>query len=153
MNSIDAVISWVDGYDPAYQQKLTSFCEQQGIEKNVAVEPTRTHQSNEIHYCLHALRRFAPWIRTIYIVTNQQIPPTVSALQGTPFGQKIKIIDPCCGSGTFTITLLEQLEKYKINKVEALKNNVFFYDVDKISVLTTLINLFEYFKRDNIIMS
>ncbi len=93
MNSIDAVISWVDGYDPAYQQKLTSFCEQQGIEKNVAVEPTRTHQSNEIHYCLHALRRFAPWIRTIYIVTNQQIPPTVSALQGTPFGQKIKIID------------------------------------------------------------
>ena len=64
--------------------------------------------------------------------------------------KKIKIIDPCCGSGTFTITLLEQLEKYKINKIEALKNNVFFYDVDKISVLITLINLFEYFQRDNI---
>jgi methylase of polypeptide subunit release factors len=64
--------------------------------------------------------------------------------------KKIKIIDPCCGSGTFTITLLDQLEKYKINKIEALKNNVFFYDVDKISVLITLINLLEYFKRDNI---
>ncbi|EHL29331.1 Stealth CR1 domain-containing protein [Legionella drancourtii] len=93
MNSIDAVISWVDGYDPAYQQKLRAFCAQQGIEPHTAVEPTRIHQRNEIHYCLHALRRFAPWIRTIYIITNQQIPPTVTALQGTEFGNKIKIID------------------------------------------------------------
>lgn len=93
MNSIDAVISWVDGYDPAYQQKLRTFCAQQGIEPHAAVEPTRIHQCNEIHYCLHSLRRFAPWIRTIYIITNQQIPPTISALQGTEFGNKIKIID------------------------------------------------------------
>ena len=62
---------------------------------------------------------------------------------------EVKIIDPCCGSGTFTITLLEELEKYKVNKIEALKNNVFFYDIDKISVLITLINILEYFKRDN----
>lgn len=93
MNSIDAVISWVNGYDPVYQQKLQSFCAQQGINHSVAVEPTRINQLNEIHYCLHALRRFAPWIRTIYIVTNQHIPPTVTALQGTAFGNKIKIID------------------------------------------------------------
>lgn len=93
MIPIDAVISWVDGYAPAYQQKLKSFCAKMGIDQNMAVEPTRIHQVNEIHYCLHALRRFAPWIRTIYIVTNQQVPPTVTALQGTPFGNKIKIID------------------------------------------------------------
>lgn len=93
MNSIDAVISWVDGYDPVYQQKLRTFCSQQGIEPRVAVEPTRIQQCNEIHYCLHALRRFAPWIRTIYIITNQQIPPTVTALRGSTFGNKIKIID------------------------------------------------------------
>lgn len=93
MNSIDAVISWVNGYDPAYQHKLRSFCDQQSIDPNIAIEPTRINQCNEIHYCLHALRRFAPWIRTIYIVTNQQIPQTVTDLQGTTFGNKIKIID------------------------------------------------------------
>lgn len=93
MNSIDAVISWVDGYDPGYQQKLRSFCAEKGLDQHSAVEPTRIHQCNEIHYCLHGLRRFAPWIRTIYIITNQQIPPTVTALQGTAFGNKIKIID------------------------------------------------------------
>ena len=93
MNSIDAVISWVDGQDPLYQQKLRSFCAEQGLNHQVAVEPTRINQVNEIHYCLHGLRRFAPWIRTIYIVTNQQIPPTVTALQGKAFGNKLKIID------------------------------------------------------------
>jgi hypothetical protein len=93
MNSIDAVISWVDGYDPIYQQKLRTFCSQKGIEPHIAIEPTRIQQCNEIHYCLHALRRFAPWIRTIYIITNQQTPPTVTALDGSAFGNKIKIID------------------------------------------------------------
>ncbi len=93
MKSIDAVISWVDGYDINYQQKLRSFCLQQGIEPHIAVEPTRIQQCNEIHYCLHSLRRFASWIRNIYIITNQQIPPSVTALEGTNFGNKIKIID------------------------------------------------------------
>lgn len=93
MNSIDAVISWVDGYDPAYQQKLRSFCQEKGLDQNIAVEPTRIQQVNEIHYCLLGLRRFAPWIRNIYIITNQQTPPAVTTLQGTPFGDKIKIID------------------------------------------------------------
>jgi hypothetical protein len=93
MNSIDAVIAWVDGYDFNYQQKLRSFCIQQGIEQNIAVEPTRIQQCNEIHYCLRSLCRFAPWIRTIYIITNQQVPQTVIDLQGSTFGNKIKIID------------------------------------------------------------
>jgi hypothetical protein len=93
MNTIDAVISWVDGYDPIFQKKLSTFCRAQGIEPNIAVEPTRIQQKNEIYYCLHALRRFAPWIRTIYIITNQQVPPVVRALQGTPFGNKIQMID------------------------------------------------------------
>ena len=93
MNAIDAVISWVDGYDPIYQQTLKLFCDQNHIDQRMALEPTRIQQCNEIYYCLHALRRFAPWIRNIYIITNQQTPSAVTALQGTPFGDQIKIID------------------------------------------------------------
>lgn len=93
MNSIDAVISWVDGYDLDYQRKLSAFCLEQGIEQKIAVEPTRIQQCNEIYYCLHSLRRFAPWLRSIYIITDQQIPSVVNELQGSSFGDKIKIID------------------------------------------------------------
>jgi hypothetical protein len=90
MSAIDAVISWVDGYDPDYQQRLQAFCASQGIEKDIAVEPTRIQQCDEIYYCLHALQRFAPWIRTIYILTDQQVPPAIGTLS---FRHKIKIID------------------------------------------------------------
>ncbi len=93
MNPIDAVISWVDGYDPVYQEKLKAYCAERGIEKNIAVEPTRIQQCNEIYYCLQSLGHFAPWLRTIYIITNQQIPAAVNALQGTDVAKKIKIID------------------------------------------------------------
>ncbi len=93
LNPIDAVISWVDGYDPAYQQKLRDFCLQQNVDQHVAVEPTRIQQCNEIYFCLHGLRRFAPWIRSIYLITNQQIPDVVKSFSGTPFGDKIKIVD------------------------------------------------------------
>lgn len=87
------MISWVDGYDPIYQQKLKSFCDSQGVKQHIVVEPTRIQQCNEIYYCLEGLRRFAPWIRTIYIITNQQTPKAAMAFAGSDFGNKIKIID------------------------------------------------------------
>ncbi|MFI4918524.1 MAG: hypothetical protein ACHP65_03110 [Legionellales bacterium] len=90
---IDAVISWVDGYEPAYQQKLAGYCIKRGIEQKKVIEPTRIQQCGEIHYCLHSLRRFAPWLRTIYIVTDDQVPSSLAELQNTEFGQKIKIIN------------------------------------------------------------
>ncbi|MFT4059596.1 MAG: hypothetical protein QM652_08620 [Legionella sp.] len=93
MNSIDAVISWVNGYDLNYQKKLSDFCLTLGVEPNTVVEPTRIQQCNEIHYCLHSLFRFAPWLRTIYLITNEQIPQAVLDLQGSPLANKICVID------------------------------------------------------------
>ena len=133
MDCIDAVISWVNGYDPLYQDKLKSFCTQQGIDHTIAVEPTRINQLNEIHYCLHALRRFAPWIRTIYIVTNQQIPPVVTALKGTPFGEKIRIIDQndlLLESG-FTSPVFNSLSiEWLIWRIKGLSNQFLYLNDD-----------------------
>lgn len=91
--NIDAVISWVDGNDPKYQAKLQEFCDAQNINRQSAIEPTRINQNNEIYYCLAFLNKNAPWLRNIFIVTNQQTPAAVYKLQDTYFGNKIKIID------------------------------------------------------------
>ncbi len=90
---MDAVISWVDGYDPNYQAKLNAFCLEQGIPKQQVIEPTRYQQCNEIYFCLLGLKYFAPWINRIYILTNNQKPQALDAFSGTAFGDKIKIID------------------------------------------------------------
>ena len=62
----------------------------------------------------------------------------------------IKIIDPCCGSGSFSITLLEKLIQLGIKPIDALKNNIFFQDIDKLSVALSMINIYEYSKRIDI---
>ncbi len=93
MKPIDAVISWVDGYDPEYQAKLNAFCLAQGLSPKVAIEPTRYQQWNEIYYCLLGLMRNLPWLRRIYILTNAQTPSALEQLPDTAFRNKIKIID------------------------------------------------------------
>lgn len=92
-SSIDAVISWVDGNDPIYQKKLQHFCRKNNINQTQAIEPTRINQVNEIYYCLMLLKKNAPWLRNIYIVTNQQTPRAIYDITDKNFTKKIKIID------------------------------------------------------------
>ncbi len=69
---IDAVITWVDGLDPAHQKKRLKWMNKL-VEKSINFE-MRFIQSNELIYCLRSLIKFAPWIRNIYIVTDDQVP-------------------------------------------------------------------------------
>lgn len=63
---------------------------------------------------------------------------------------KVKISDPCCGSGLFSITLLEELEQHEIHPRDSIKNNIFFGDVDPLSVAISLSNIYRYLEHRNI---
>lgn len=90
--TIDAVITWVNGHDPLHQAKLSHYLATH--RPNLAsAAPTRFNECGEIHYCVHSLLRFAPWIRYIFIVTDNQIPPIFQQLQATAYAQKLHIID------------------------------------------------------------
>lgn len=91
--SIDAVISWVDGSDHKYQEKLQAYCKSQNLNHKTIIEPTRINQNNEIYYCLKLLGRNLPWLRNIYIITNQQTPDAIYKLNDINFSQKIHIVD------------------------------------------------------------
>lgn len=72
---IDAVITWVDGDDPVHREKRLSYVtnKRENMHIDVAGE-TRYRQVGEIAYCVASINRFAPWIRKIYIVTDNQRP-------------------------------------------------------------------------------
>lgn len=93
MKPIDAVISWVDGSDPKYQEKLQDYCKSKKLNHKTIIEPTRINQDNEIYYCLKLLNRNMPWLRNIYIITNQQTPAAIHNLKDKNFSQKIQIVD------------------------------------------------------------
>ena len=72
---IDAVIMWVDGDDPVHRAKRMSYMNQGREAKfdDVAGE-TRYRQVGEINFCVASILRFAPFVRKIFIVTDNQNP-------------------------------------------------------------------------------
>ena len=88
---IDAVLTWVDGEDPAHVAKRRSHDPGFGA---AGVEPTRFASRDEIRFSLMALLKFAPWLRKIHIVTDGQIPGVVQELWTDPaLRDRIKIVD------------------------------------------------------------
>ena len=90
---VDAVITWVDGHDDAHATKLANYFTSQGISRPETAAPTRFNQCGEIDYCVNSLLRYAPWIRTIYIVTDEQTPSLMKRFVGTPQQNKLKLVD------------------------------------------------------------
>lgn len=72
---IDLVYLWVDGTDPAWLAKKNA-CLPAGeqVRADVAGE-CRYVENDELRYSLRSVERYAPWVRRIYIVTDEQTPP------------------------------------------------------------------------------
>ena len=91
---IDAVITWVDGQDDTHAKKLSNYLLDRGIVRPIeGAAPTRFNAVGEIEFCIRSILRFAPWIRTIYVVTDAQAPPILKTFIGTEYDDKIKCID------------------------------------------------------------
>lgn len=71
---IDVVIAWVDGNDPKHQQKIQPYLSPQLQKSDDIAGPTRYLSSGEIFYCVASVLRFAPFVRKIFIVTDEQNP-------------------------------------------------------------------------------
>ena len=77
--NIDAVVTWVDGNDPLHRAKRDMYSDQlhTGTTRCGALE-LRFVEAGEVRYCIYSIRKFAPWIRNIYLVTDEQRPSWLS---------------------------------------------------------------------------
>lgn len=71
---IDLVYLWVDGNDPAWQARKAAYQQKAGSLNPQAVSACRFVENDELKYSLRSAEKFAPWIRRIYIVTDNQTP-------------------------------------------------------------------------------
>ena len=86
MRSIDAVITWVDGSDEDYKKKIENHLTTSTNYKRQYL------QVNEIEYCVKSILKFAPFVRRIFIVTDNQ-KPSFKNLEDLIVSNKIKIVD------------------------------------------------------------
>jgi hypothetical protein len=72
---IDAVYTWVDDSDPAWQDRRARRLEN-GFRRRTdgATAASRYRSRDELRYSLRSLEEFAPWIRHVYLVTDDQVP-------------------------------------------------------------------------------
>lgn len=91
--SIDAVVAWVDGNDPAHRERLQEYLQTLGGSPPSAAHPTRFNDAGELDYCVTSLFRFAPWFRKLHIVTNGQTPGLLRAVERSIFAERIHLVD------------------------------------------------------------
>jgi hypothetical protein len=79
---IDAVITWVDGNDENHYRKKVKTLRQLGERKKSEVQTgrdsTRFVDNGELKYCIRSIRKNAPWINRIFLVTDNQEPDFIN---------------------------------------------------------------------------
>ena len=68
---IDFVVTWVDDTDPVWREKKARYAQQEESEGNTAA---RYRDWDTLKYWFRGVETFAPWVRRIYFVTDDQIP-------------------------------------------------------------------------------
>lgn len=89
----DAVITWVDGKSPSHKKKRADLLRKENDAHLArgASHPTRFTSSVELEYCIESIRKFAPWIDVVYLVTDQQCPDWLT--EKTRKELKVVIVD------------------------------------------------------------
>ena len=71
---IDAVVLWVDGSDPVWRARRDSYLLHGEDWHDDIAGPTRYTSVGEVYLCIASINRFAPFIRRIFLVTDNQVP-------------------------------------------------------------------------------
>ena len=78
---VDAVITWVDGNDPAISSKRARYMQEDAsLQAEDIAGETRYIERGEIHWCVRSINKFMPWVRRIFIVTDGQDPKVESKI-------------------------------------------------------------------------
>lgn len=74
---VDAVYTWVDGSDPAWQerQRAARGVSADGSRHALSANVSRYASREELRYSLRSLEMYAGWVRHVYLVTDAQVPP------------------------------------------------------------------------------
>jgi len=92
--SIDAVLTWVNGEDKTWQKKINQYLEKK-IDFKQKKQSVRYNSIGEIDISIQSIIKFAPFIKNIYLITDNQKPETFKQLKTLANAQNINfsIID------------------------------------------------------------
>lgn len=78
---IDVVYTWVNHQDPSWQKLYNDFIAKEKDLHPTSLSIARFQNRNELTYSINSLRKHAPWVRKIFIVTNCTLPESISRIK------------------------------------------------------------------------
>jgi Stealth protein CR2, conserved region 2/Stealth protein CR1, conserved region 1 len=93
-DAIDVVVAWVDGRDRKHRAERNRYLADLGGDsrpEQVAHKERRFSDNDEIRFCLRSIRNYAPWVRTIWLVTDNQVPAAIDRRRAEQ--NHIRIVD------------------------------------------------------------
>jgi hypothetical protein len=150
---VDAIITWVDGTELTHQNKLTQYLKTKGIERNEFAHPTRYNQCGELEYCIASIMQNAPWIRNIYIVTDQQRPSILERLTQGEWAQRIKLVDHkeiFQGFERFLPTFNSMSIEMMLWRIKGLSERFIYFNDD--CLLIRPVKYSDFFQADKVVL-
>ncbi|MDX1719734.1 MAG: Stealth CR1 domain-containing protein, partial [Salegentibacter mishustinae] len=77
---VDAVITWVDGNDKNWQKKINTYSDSK-INFSSENHLKRYNSIGEIDIAIKSIIKFAPFIKNIFLVTDNQSPESFDSLK------------------------------------------------------------------------
>ncbi|MFI8998937.1 stealth conserved region 3 domain-containing protein [Streptomyces sp. NPDC053542] len=72
---VDVVYTWVDDADPAWRERRDAALRAAGFATDgVDSSDARFRSRDELRHSLRSLAMYAPWVRTVHLVTDDQVP-------------------------------------------------------------------------------
>ncbi len=87
---VDAVITWVDGNDKNWQEKINAYSESK-INFSSETHLKRYNSIGEIDVAIKSIIKFAPFIKTIFLVTDNQAPESFDSLKSLAQNKNINL--------------------------------------------------------------
>ncbi len=123
---VDVVFTWVDNQDKIWQEKYNKYKNNTydfiGLH---AKDKARFENHNELYYSLLSVQKYLPWVRKIFIVTDEQVPEWLSP------SDRVEVIDhkdiiPDVFLPTFNSHVIEA----HLYKIKGLSENFIYFNDD-----------------------
>lgn len=122
---IDVVYTWVDGADPAWLARRARHSGEGYHEESA--NAARYLSRDELRFSLRSLHLYAPWVRTVYLVTDDQVPHWLDT--GAP-GLKVVSHRDIFPSADFLPTFNSHAIESQLHRIEGLSEYFLYFNDD-----------------------
>lgn len=126
---VDVVYTWVDNHDKAWQDKCHFYKQQYEQDGTVvgrfATDVARFENHDELYYSVCSVKKHLPWIRNIYIVTDNQTPAWLSQFENVFVVFHSQIIDEA-----YLPTFNSHVIEAHLHKIPNLAENFLYFNDD-----------------------